>query len=90
MNVQPSSGSNPITGIGSNGVKSQAPPKAEAEASFQNSDALDNSLQSTPDIRPEVVARAKQLVSTTIYPPPRVIRQISTLLAIGMVEKNQS
>ena len=90
MNVQPSSGQNPTTGISASGFKPAVPPKAEDQASFQNSEALNNALNSTPDVRPEVVTRAKDLVSSSIYPPPRVIRQISTLLAIGIASQEKS
>ena len=86
MNVKPSSGLNQISNAGTNGAKLVPPPKVEEQASFQHSEALNNSLASTPDVRPEVVARAKELASSNFYPPPKVIRQISTLLAIGLVD----
>ncbi len=90
MNVQRSSGPNPSTGISASGFKPAVPPKVEDQASFQNSAALNHTLSSTPDVRPEVVTRAKDLVSSTIYPPPRVIRQISTLLAMGIASQEKS
>ncbi len=90
MNVQPSSGFNPIASPGVNGSKPPQPGKVgDQGASFQHSEKLDRSLAATPDVRPGVVDEAKQLVTSTLYPPPRVIRQISTLLAIGLIDQEK-
>ena len=50
-------------------------------ALFVGSQALDKLLQATPDVRPEMVVRGKQLLETTSYPPEETIQRISKLLA---------
>ncbi|MDB6038728.1 MAG: hypothetical protein JWM99_2569 [Verrucomicrobiales bacterium] len=51
---------------------------------FSGATALDQSLNDTPGIRPEVVARARELVSQPQYPPTEAIRKIARLLAFNM------
>ncbi len=45
--------------------------------SAANSAALREALARQPEIRPEVVERAKQLAADPSYPSPDIIRQIS-------------
>jgi hypothetical protein len=51
---------------------------------FSGATALDQSLNDTPGIRPEVVARARELVSQPKYPPAEAIRKIAKLLAFNL------
>ena len=68
-------------------AKSSAPVTDDANASFQQSAGLDSSLKATPDSRPEMVSRAEDLVSSSAYPPPEVIKRIANLLAANMLEE---
>ena len=64
-----------------------ARPSASASVdntSFQGSAALQDALKNQTDIRPDVVARAKGLVSDTKYPPDDVLDRIAVLLAINV------
>ena len=49
---------------------------------FANAHALEARLAATPDVRPEVVERAKQLIGDPTYPPSEAIQRIATLLAM--------
>jgi hypothetical protein len=54
-------------------------------SSFEQSSTLNIALQSTPDVRPEVVSRAEDLVSSSSYPPREVIQRIANLLAANLI-----
>jgi hypothetical protein len=53
-------------------------------AEFSGAAALDQSLKSTPGVRPEVVARARELIVQPDYPPAETMRKIATLLAFNI------
>ena len=53
-------------------------------ASFTRVAALDEALHATPTMRPEAVARAKELISDVLYPPADTINGIATLLALKL------
>jgi hypothetical protein len=50
--------------------------------SFSTSDSLKSKLNNLSTARPEQVAKAKELVSNTTYPPDYVLKRVATLLAI--------
>lgn len=52
--------------------------------SFTRVAALDEALQTTPKVRPEAVARAKELLSDVKYPPAATIEGIAALLALKL------
>jgi len=64
----------------------QAAPAAAETAwlSFQESQALERSLETAPETRAEEVARARQLIAHADYPPQVMIEKISLLLAVQM------
>lgn len=51
-------------------------------AEFSQTAALESALRVTPEVRPEVVARAKRLIADVQYPPAETIRQLASLLAM--------
>ncbi len=53
-------------------------------ASFNRAAALDQAMQATPAVRPEAVARAKELLSNVKYPPATTIEGIAALLALKL------
>ena len=57
-------------------------PAATDAASFSASDSLISQLNKIPTVRPEQVARAKELVADGHYPPDYVLNRIANLLAI--------
>ncbi|HUI06982.1 MAG TPA: hypothetical protein VL486_08230 [Verrucomicrobiae bacterium] len=54
---------------------------AADRASFHGTEALNSALQQTPDVRPDVVQRAREQASDVEYPPLKTIKAISELLA---------
>ena len=63
--------------------------KTESGATaFGQSEALNQALQQTPNVRPEVVATAQSAVNSSHYPPAETIKQIATLLALHMNQDN--
>lgn len=61
----------------------QALPASDT-SSFSQVEALDQALQATPAVRPEVVARARDLISNVKYPPSAAIEGIAALLALKL------
>lgn len=47
---------------------------------LSGTDALDKSLQTTPAVRPEKVARAKELLDDPGYPSAAVLNRVADLL----------
>ena len=79
---------------GTAGVPGSAPkiPTAKARTdsvSFQQTDAIKQSLQQQPDVRPEVVDRAVALTGDPQYPPTHIIRAIAHLLALNQDDSSQ-
>jgi hypothetical protein len=58
-----------------------ANPPVSEPASFAGSAAVNSALGTTPDIRPEFVARARTLINDPSYPGNEVLKQVSQLLA---------
>jgi hypothetical protein len=48
--------------------------------SASSQETLQAALSKQPEIRPEVVARGKELAFNSMYPPLRIIEQLSELL----------
>ena len=48
---------------------------------LSKTDALDAALKSTPDVRAELVARAKLLIQDPGYPSDKVVNQVAGVLA---------
>lgn len=64
-------------------------PKSGVEASgtsFHATEALNVALNQTPEVRPEIVEKAKRLIADSHYPPTEAIRKISDLLAMNLQE----
>jgi hypothetical protein len=56
---------------------------ASEGVSFSNTEALNQALAATPDVRSEAVERGRSLVSDRHYPPDEMIRKLATFLAPG-------
>jgi hypothetical protein len=79
---------NPVTRAGTD--KPVAPPAPEAQdvASFSGSKGLDDALAKSPEVRAGEVARAKELVKQSDYPPAEMIRKIGFLMAGALGDKS--
>lgn len=53
---------------------------ASERLSSQQTDTLRESLASTPEVRPEVVSRGKELAADSNYPPRVIIENIAKML----------
>jgi hypothetical protein len=61
--------------------KSPAVAQETATGSFDGASALESALGSVPDVRPEAVSRARELIADTTYPSPQTLRKVSDFLA---------
>jgi hypothetical protein len=70
-----------VNGVATARRSSAASGASEAADPFANSTALDGALKSVPDVRPEAVERAKQLINDPGYPSAGTIKTLSNFLA---------
>ena len=54
-------------------------------SSFEGAQGLSEALLRTPESRPDLVARAREMVASPNYPPPEMIRNLANLLAANML-----
>jgi hypothetical protein len=80
----------PGTEAGSKVAKRDTTSAASDAVSFSTSDSLKSKLSAISTARPDAVARAKELVSDTKYPPDYVLDRVATLLAIHNSGDNSS
>jgi hypothetical protein len=66
------------------------PTPAADEVSFTGTEALQTALRAQPEVRPEKVAQARDLVALSTYPPPELLRKISNLLAVNLLESEKT
>lgn len=90
MQVNPSHQNDPV-GQTEFVKRSAIPSRANTDgASFDKSAALNRSLADIPDVRPDRVSRAKQLIADVNYPPQEAIKKISDLLAMKLREAKET
>lgn len=79
---------NPQVGAVARAATGQVRPREAAppgnDVVLDESRALEARFEAAPDIRPEVVERARGLVADPQYPPAETIRKIAQLLAINV------
>lgn len=56
----------------------------QGAAIFTETEALDQKLRETADVRADEVARARALIVAPDYPPEKTMRSIANLLAIHL------
>jgi hypothetical protein len=59
-------------------------PASGDNAVFDSTEALRATMKNIPDIREEVVARAKSLAASIDYPPPAALDSLAKLLAMKL------
>lgn len=89
MQVNPSHHSDPVGQTELVRRSAAAAQPAGDGASFERSAALNRSLTGTPDVRQEVVERARRLIEDTSYPPQVAINKIADLLAMKLAQEAQ-
>ena len=70
-------------------AKRDTTPAATDAVSFSTSNSLKAQLSTISTVRPEQVARARELISGAKYPPDYVLNRIAVLLAIHTSQKQQ-
>ncbi len=78
-------GATPIPSADSRRVRAERPDSARSEDTLSTASAtgLHAALAATPEIRPEVVARAAQLAVDLNYPPREIIDRVANLIALS-------
>jgi hypothetical protein len=90
MQVNPSHHSDPV-GHTEHVRRAGANPRPAADGTaFERSAALNRSLANTPEVRPQVVERARRLIEDTSYPPQEAINKIASLLAMTLAEESKT
>jgi hypothetical protein len=84
MEIKPNNHLEPATRIAATPARPRAAGGGTDSVAFERAQALDQALQTTQAVRPEMVARARQLISDVKYPPDQTIRQIAALLAMNL------
>lgn len=78
MEITPINSIGPLSGVDARpGTREVKPPGDAGE--FKHTQALQRVLQQAPDVRPEVVARGRELVASDSYPPQETIRRLARL-----------
>jgi hypothetical protein len=54
---------------------------------FQQTDVLNGAMADVPNVRPEAVARAQQLIHDSSYPSPQVIHDVSRLFVAALQDE---
>lgn len=85
MQINPAS--SVVTRGGTPPAAKRAPQTSTDTAVFRAAESLNQALQDTPDVRADVVARAKTLAASVHYPPEELIDGLSNLLAQGADDK---
>jgi hypothetical protein len=78
-------GATPIPTADSRRVRAERPDSARTEdtLSTESATGLQAALAASPEIRPEVVARAEKLAVDLNYPPREIIDRIANLIALS-------
>jgi hypothetical protein len=84
MEINFNSGKIPSAESGQPVVKRTTAPGLSTTVSFPTVDALKSQLDSLPTSRADAVAKAKELVADSAYPPDYLLDRIANLLAIHL------
>jgi hypothetical protein len=67
--------------VGQSPIRREPAQSAASAMSFDNTQALEQTLKETPTVRPEAVNRAAALLSDPEYPSNEVMNRVATVLA---------
>jgi len=88
MHINPSHHSDPIGQTEQVRRSGTSPRPAADGTAFERSAALNRSLANTPEVRQQVVERARRLIEDTSYPPQEAINKIADLLAMTLAQES--
>ena len=89
MEVKLNTAVNQVSPPAASGQPKKAVTQARPDAAFEGTAALNKALEQTPEVRADVVARAKALVESPSYPPLETINKVAALLGLNLDETNQ-
>lgn len=89
MQIDPRSTTGALSRVDTNHPAAEKRKIASDHATFEQAEALNDDYRREPDVRADVVSKAKELVSETQWPPPETIRKIASLLAME-IPKDQN
>ena len=81
MEVKLNSNLGPVGNVSATNQNLPATRLPQDRTSFESAAVLEKKLADVPEVRPEAVARARDLIASTNYPPPETIDKIAALLA---------
>jgi hypothetical protein len=81
MNINSNFSTKEVTGTSPTKPVVKRNSQSVGSVSLDGSSALDAALGAVPDVRPEAVDRAKQLINDPNYPSQDVIKKLSSFLA---------
>lgn len=86
-----SSRANAIAAYGGpvNGAR-KTPPPATDTLTTDNAESLKRALESTPEVRPEMVELGRHLAVDPTYPPRQIIEKLAQLMANSIDPSEQS
>lgn len=80
MEIEPSRSSVPLSRLEARPVRRAEPAPGDA-GEFTETEALRQAMASTPEVRADVVERARSLAKNPNYPPEEIVRKLSQLFA---------
>lgn len=83
MEIKPSNSYSPIPPTETRATRRAAAEMGDA-GEFTSTEALQRALQAAPDIRPEAVARGRELVKAETYPPSETLNRLARLFAVEL------
>lgn len=54
---------------------------------FQQTELINGAMADVPNVRPEAVARAQQLIQDSSYPSPQVLDDIGRVFVVGLQDQ---
>ncbi len=87
MQISPNSNSGPVNRTYWKAFPSAPGGHGVDTAQFDGAAALNRALADTPELRPEAVERARELIGDVTYPPPETIKRIASLLALNVQDE---
>lgn len=86
MEVNPNGSAGPVQKVTGKAVLPPRPTPATDSASFAEAEAVNRAMQQVPAVRPESVARGRELIGDANYPPLATIDAIAKLVGFAIVD----
>jgi hypothetical protein len=90
MEIKLNSGMDAVSRSEAKPAVGRGQPELRDGVSFTTSRSLDQALAELPDVRADVVERARALISSAPYPPAETLDKLARLLALAPDEAESS